>query len=101
MTEPAAQKVCQNEKPREAWYAVGIRNKYVLRRQYKRQYEHGNNFKNDFEYGTDVRLKFPKTTKSIEFNAYTNTCQCIDETTSNVKYTDGLFNVIQSYVEKN
>ena len=51
VTEPAAQKVCQNEKTREAWYAVGIRDKYVLRRQYKRQYEHGNNFKNNFEYG--------------------------------------------------
>lgn len=56
--------------------------------------------KNDFEYGTDVILKLPKTTKLIEFNAYTNTCQCIDKTTSKVEYTDGLFNVIQSYVEK-
>lgn len=58
------------------------------------------NEKNDFEYGTGVRLKLPKTTKSIEFNAYTNTCQCIGETTLKVEYTDGLFNVIQSYVEK-
>lgn len=57
--------------------------------------------KNDFEYGTDVILKLPKTTKLIKFNAYTNTCQCIDETTSNVEYTDGLFNIIQSYAEKN
>ena len=57
--------------------------------------------KNDFEYGTNVRLKLPKTTKLIEFNAYTNTCQCIDEIASKVEYTDGLFNIIQSYAEKN
>ena len=56
--------------------------------------------KNAFEYGYGVRLKLPKATKAIEFNAYTNTCQCIDETTSNVEHIEGLFNVIQSYAEK-
>lgn len=54
--------------------------------------------KNDFEYGMDIVLKFPKSTKKVIFNAYTNKCEVVNHSSKKLN-TSNLFNSIQSSLE--